>query len=151
IRPFVRQPENYVLGKPLYYATSMSLSGYAVGLLVESHEGRPTKIEGNENHPASKGAAGPMQQASVLGLYDPDRAQTVTYRGRPRSWPALVQELRARLRPKHRLAILTEAVGSPTLRHQIDEFIGQVNAQGVETEWFVYEPVNRDNVHEGCR
>src|SRR5437667_335420 len=68
IRPFVRQPENLVPGKPLFYATSMSLSGYAVGLLVESHEGRPTKIEGNVNHPGSLGAAGPMQQASVLGL-----------------------------------------------------------------------------------
>src|SRR5262249_28653636 len=60
IRPFVRQPENVVPGKPLFYATSMSLSGYAVGLLVESHEGRPTKCEGNVNHPGSLGAAGPL-------------------------------------------------------------------------------------------
>src|SRR3954469_5469048 len=53
IRPFVRPPENLVPGKPLYYATSMSLAGYAVGLLVENHEGRPTKIEGNPWPPAS--------------------------------------------------------------------------------------------------
>src|SRR5262245_3459558 len=86
IRPFVRQPENLVPGKPLFYATSMSLSGYAVGLLAESHEGRPTKLEGNPHHPASLGAAGPLQQAAVLGLYDPDRAKTITFRAQPRSW-----------------------------------------------------------------
>jgi molybdopterin-containing oxidoreductase family iron-sulfur binding subunit len=152
IRPYVRQPENLVLGKPLYYATSMSLSGYAVGLLVESHEGRPTKIEGNPSHPASLGAAGPIQQAAVLGLYDPDRAQTVTYRAQPRSWGDVVQELRTRLRAgKRRLAILTEAIGSPTLDRQLIDFLEQAKGRGFEATWFMHEPVNRDNVYEGSR
>src|SRR5260370_2524527 len=76
-----------VLGKALYFATAMPLAGSAVGLLVESHEGRPTKVEGNPNHPANKsGAADAFAQASVLSLYDPYPSRSVMYRGRIRSW-----------------------------------------------------------------
>src|SRR5512143_3732679 len=81
IVPYVRQPDQVVLGKPLYFATAMPLMGVGIGLLVESHEGRPTKIEGNPNHPASLGATDLFAQASVLGLYDPDRSQTLTFQG----------------------------------------------------------------------
>src|SRR5438045_8410220 len=70
ILPYVDQPE-LTPGRPRYYATSMVLDGYATGLLVESHEGRPTKVEGHPDHPASLGAAGVFEQASVLQLYDP--------------------------------------------------------------------------------
>src|SRR5919197_6710763 len=80
ILPYVDQPE-LTPGVPVYYATAMVLDGYATGLLVESHEGRPTKIEGNPDHPASLGAAGVFEQASVLQLYDPHRAKRVR-RGR---------------------------------------------------------------------
>ena len=73
IFPYVRQPEEIVPGKPMYYATAFALSGIATGILAESHLGRPTKIEGNPEHPASLGATDVMAQASVLGLYDPDR------------------------------------------------------------------------------
>ena len=74
IVPYVRQPEEIVPGKPLFFATAMPMAGYATGLLVESHEGRPTKIEGNPEHPASRGATDVFAQASILGLYDPDRS-----------------------------------------------------------------------------
>src|SRR5262245_33275797 len=73
IVPYVRQPEEIIPGKPLYYATTMSVGGMVNGLLVETHEGRPTKIEGNPLHPASLGACDVYAQAAVLGLYDPDR------------------------------------------------------------------------------
>jgi molybdopterin-containing oxidoreductase family iron-sulfur binding subunit len=76
IVPYVRQPEQFIPGRPLYYATAMTLGGYATGLLVESHLGRPTKIEGNELHPASLGATDAFAQASILSLYDPDRSQS---------------------------------------------------------------------------
>src|SRR6202011_6257320 len=95
ILPYVRQPEDVVPGRPLFFATAMPMAGDALGLLVESHEGRPTKIEGNPDHPASLGATDPFAQASVLDLYDPDRSQTVTYRGRIRAWDEALRAIRA--------------------------------------------------------
>ena len=71
IVPYVRQPEELVPGKPLFYATAMPFAGSGIGLLVESHEGRPTKIEGNPDHPSSLGATDLFAQAAILGLYDP--------------------------------------------------------------------------------
>src|SRR5579871_6824541 len=79
IVPYVKQPEELVPGKPLFYATAMSVAGVATGLLVESHLGRPTKVEGNPDHSASLGATDTFMQASVLTLYDPDRSQTVLH------------------------------------------------------------------------
>src|SRR6266581_4953369 len=70
--PYVKNPEGLTLGKPLFYATAMPFGADAYGLLVESHEGRPTKIEGNPDHPSSLGATNAFAQAAVLGLYDPD-------------------------------------------------------------------------------
>lgn len=77
IVPYVRAPEGLVPGKPLFFATAMPLGGFAHGVVVESHEGRPTNIEGNPKHPASLGATHAFTQASVLTLYDPDRSQVV--------------------------------------------------------------------------
>src|SRR6266540_3231640 len=73
IVPYVKQPENLVPGKPIFFATAMTLGGVASGVLAESHMGRPTKIEGNPDHPSSLGASDAQLQASILGLYDPDR------------------------------------------------------------------------------
>jgi Fe-S-cluster-containing dehydrogenase component/anaerobic selenocysteine-containing dehydrogenase len=86
ILPYHQQPENVIPGKPLHYATSMVLDGYATGLLVTSHGGRPTKIEGNPEHPASLGAAGVFHQASILDLYDPARARQLREGKAPRAW-----------------------------------------------------------------
>ncbi len=77
--PYVEQPEEIVPGRPLFFATAMTLGGAGVGLLVESHMGRPTKIEGNPDHPGQPRRHRTYQQASVLALYDPDRSQTVTF------------------------------------------------------------------------
>ncbi len=84
IVPYVHPPEGVVPGRPLFFATAMSFAGGAVGLLVESHTGRPTKIEGNPDHPASRGGTDIFHQASILTLYDPDRAKTVTQLGQTR-------------------------------------------------------------------
>jgi len=82
IVPYVRAPrEGMVPGQPLYFATAMPLGGVALGLLAESYMGRPIKIEGNPQHPASLGATDAFAQASVLTLYDPDRSQAVLQRG----------------------------------------------------------------------
>ena len=82
ILPYVRQPENLVLGEPLYYATSMLLGGFATGVLAKSREGHPIKVDGNPEHPASLGGSSIWMQASILDLYDPDRSQAVTHTGR---------------------------------------------------------------------
>ena len=90
IVPYVKAPEEIVAGKPLFYATSMPLAGVGAGLLVESHMGRPTKIEGNPEHPGSLGGTDVFAQAATLGLYDPDRSQTVVHEGRISSWGAFL-------------------------------------------------------------
>src|ERR1700682_3318210 len=79
IVPYVKQPETLTPGKPIFFASAMPLSGYATGVLVESHMFRPTKIEGNPDHPSSLGASDAYMQASILGLYDPDRSQVVKH------------------------------------------------------------------------
>ena len=84
--PYAHPPKELVPGTPLFFATSMTHAGKAVGLLVESQMGRPIKIEGNPDHPASLGTTDIFHQASVLTLYDPDRAKTPTHLGQTRTW-----------------------------------------------------------------
>src|SRR5690606_8506728 len=93
ILPYVDAPEEIVPGKPLFFATSMSWDGYGLGVLAENHMGRPTKVEGNSDHPASLGGTNPFMQASVIGLYDPDRVQVVSQRGNISTWQAFVDVL----------------------------------------------------------
>jgi molybdopterin-containing oxidoreductase family iron-sulfur binding subunit len=148
--PYVRAPEEIVPGKPLFYATAMTLGGAAVGLLVESHLGRPTKIEGNPEHPASLGATDIYNQASVLTLYDPDRSQTVTYLGQTRTWDDALAALRSALdkqRPRRGagLRLLTETVVSPTLAQQIQDLLKAFP----EAKWHQYEPLARDAAYRG--
>ena len=152
IVPYVRQPENVIPGRPQYYATAVTLGGYASPVLVESHLGRPTKIEGNDLHPAAQGGTDIFTQASLLGLYDPDRSQTVTSMGDVRSWQAFLGAIRGPLTAQKALQgsgirILTTTITSPTLADQLHGFL-KVYPQA---KWHVYEPVNRDNVLEGAK
>jgi molybdopterin-containing oxidoreductase family iron-sulfur binding subunit len=152
IVPYVRQPENVIPGRPQYYATAVTLGGYASPVLVESHLGRPTKIEGNDLHPASESGTDIFAQASLLGLYDPDRSQTVTSMGDVRSWQAFLGAIRAPLNAEKALEgsgirILTTTITSPTLADQLRNFLKLYP----QAKWHVYEPVNRDNALEGAR
>jgi MoCo/4Fe-4S cofactor protein with predicted Tat translocation signal len=152
IVPYVRSPEEIVPGKPMFYATAMTLGGYGTGLLVESHLGRPTKIEGNPQHPASLGATDAFAQASILTLYDPDRSQVVTHNGRISSWisflASLSLERESQLGKKGAgLRILTETVTSPTLASQLQALLAEFPA----ARWHQYEPVGRDNVYLGTK
>ncbi|PMP76108.1 MAG: molybdopterin oxidoreductase, partial [Roseiflexus castenholzii] len=90
IVPYVRQPEEIIHGRPLFFATAVTFAGFGVGLLVESHEGRPTKIEGNPDHPASLGSTDLITQAMILTMYDPDRSQAPTNAGQETTWDAFV-------------------------------------------------------------
>ena len=152
IVPYVRQPEGVIPGRPMYYATASTLGGYASPLLVESHLGRPTKVEGNDLHPASLGGTDIFAQASLLCLYDPDRSQTVMSMGDVRSWQAFLGAIRGPLSAQKALQgagirILTPTISSPTLADQLRNFL-KIYPQA---KWHVYEPVNRDNVLEGAK
>ncbi len=153
IVPYAQQsPEEFIPGKPLFYATAMQLGGIATGLLVESHMGRPTKIEGNPSHPGSLGATDAFAQASVLALYDPDRSQAVYTRGRIGSWSSFLstmEQVRTALLATRGagLRILTETITSPTLASQIRSLL----ADYPEARWHQYEPANRDTAREGGR
>jgi len=152
IVPYVRQPENVIPGRPQYYATATTLGGYAQPLLVESHLGRPTKIEGNDQHPASMGGTDIFAQASLLGMYDPDRSQNVASMGDVRSWQAFMAALRGPLAAQKSLQgagirILTTTISSPTLADQIRNFLKLYP----QAKWHFYEPVNRDNALEGAK
>jgi MoCo/4Fe-4S cofactor protein with predicted Tat translocation signal len=152
IVPYVRQPENVIPGRPMFYATAFTLGGYASPILVESHLFRPTKVEGNPQHPASLGGTDVYAQASILDLYDPDRAQNITYLGDVRSWNAFTEALRGPMSVEKGIAgggvrILTQAVSSPTLAAQIRDYL----AANPQARWHVYEPINRDNVYEGAK
>ena len=151
IIPWVRAPENLIPGRPLFYATATSLGGIGTGILVESHMGRPTKIEGNPEHPASLGGSDAGTQASILDLYDPDRATSVKNAGRISTWSSFLQSLDKelsgqRLKKGAGLRILTETVGSPTLGQQLDFFLEEFP----EAHWHQFEPANRDNVRLGA-
>ena len=147
IVPYVRQPENLIPGKPLYFASAMPHGGIGTGVLVESHMGRPTKVEGNPDHPGSLGATNAFMQASILGLYDPDRSQVVRSSGEISTWSGFIGALQPILRNPTGLRLLTESVTSPTLGAQIQ----QVLAQYPGMQWHQWEPVSRDNVREGLR
>ena len=129
IMPYVEEPEKLIAGKPLFYATAFPVNGIANPVLVETHEFRPTKVEGNPDHPASLGAADVPTQASVLGLYDPDRLQTVNYLGEIRSYSsfllAFVQLLEKQRSQKQGagIRILTQTVTSPTLYAQLQDVL----------------------------
>ncbi|HXZ79815.1 MAG TPA: TAT-variant-translocated molybdopterin oxidoreductase [Terriglobales bacterium] len=152
IVPYVRQPEEIILGKSMFYATAMPLSGYGQPVLVRSHEGRPTKIEGNPEHPASRGATDIFAQASILDLYDPDRTQTNLYRGEVRTWASFVGAVQGPLAAQKAingagLRLLTQATSSPTLASQIKG----LQQKFPSMKWHQWEPLNRDAARAGAQ
>lgn len=152
IVPYVRPVEGMLPGKANFFATSMTLSGVSMGLLAKSFEGRPVKIEGNPDHPGSRGATDVLAQASLLGMYDPDRSQEVAFRGNPKSWESFVPEFRAAIEANRGdggagIRFLTETVTSPTL---IDQFT-RLKTELPNMKWVQYEPVNQDNVLAGTK
>ncbi len=150
IVPYVKQPDQITPGRPLFFATAVNYGGYAEGVLAESHQGRPTKLEGNPDHPASLGATAATTQAQVLSLYDPDRAQEVLHGGAASSWDEFataLQKALATVPQGEGLALLTENVTSPTLAAQIGEFL----ALYPQAKWYQYDPLHPDNVLAGAR
>ncbi|HYJ89091.1 MAG TPA: TAT-variant-translocated molybdopterin oxidoreductase [Pyrinomonadaceae bacterium] len=160
IVPYVKQPEHGTPGKALFFATALSLGGVATPLLARSNEGRPTKLEGNPDHPNSRSAdpadrgssaTDNFSQASILSLYDPDRSQTPLFRDETRPWTTFVGEIRTALdeqRPKQGagLRFLTETITSPTLAAQLKAILTEFP----QAKWHQYEPVNNDSARAGA-
>ena len=151
ILPYVRQPEALVPGRPLFFATSAGHDGYARGILVESHEGRPTKVEGNPDHPASLGGSDVFGQAHVLGLYDPDRSKSVLYVGEERTWAefreALLQVLdQQKAKGGAGLRFLTGRTTSPTFAARMAGLLAALPG----AKWVSWEPVGRDSSRAGA-
>ena len=146
IVPFVTAPEEAVPGIPRYYATTMPFRRSAYGLIVESHEGRPTKVEGNPSHPSTLGASNSLVQASVLGLYDPDRSQSVTSQGTRKSWSDFVTAW-GQLSEAHAadggagLAILSESFCSPTLAR----LAAELRSRYPRVQWATYDAVSDES------
>jgi MoCo/4Fe-4S cofactor protein with predicted Tat translocation signal len=167
IVPYIKQPEEGIPGKPLFFATAAVLFGAATPVIVRSNEGRPTKIEGNPDHPNNRpsefsaddpgsdprgsSATDIFTQASILSLYDPDRSQTLTYREDIRTWTAFVGEMRTildtqRAQQGQGIRFLTEPITSPTLGAEINALLTALP----KAKWHQYEPANRDNSRAGA-
>ena len=121
IYPYVKQPEDLVLGKPNYFATAHPFVTGAVPLLVKSDQYRPIKIDGNPEHPYNQGSSDPFTQGTLLDLYDPDRSQHVLYRGENREWAEFAQTLRLKVagtKDGTGIYFLSSTITSPTLARQ---------------------------------
>jgi molybdopterin-containing oxidoreductase family iron-sulfur binding subunit len=151
ILPFSRASEGYIHGKPMHYATVATLNGAATGLIVECNEGRPTKIEGNPKHPYSLGATNAFLQASVLGLYDPDRTKQVTHQGGRSNWDEFAAWARAMFNADRQgdgaaMRIVSEKIASPAL----EQVRGDLLKKFPKAQWVEYESANLDAVREGA-
>ena len=152
IVPYVSYPEDVLPGIPRQYATTMPFGRSAYGVIVESHEGRPTKIEGNPSHPSTLGASSARIQASILSLYDPDRSQTARLKGEPKAWSDFVTAW-GQLSQAHGadggagLAVLSESFSSPTLARLSSE----LRARFPRSQWVTYEAVSDENRLAGLK
>lgn len=140
--PAAKSREDRILTAPTYFATTYLHHGYGIGILAESHLGRPTKIEGNPNHPSSLGAASAAMQASLLELYDPDRSQSVRCQGATKSWNDFLQALNNRMKNPEtfRLRILSEHISSPSALN----LMRTIKKRFPLFEWHSYDPTDSE-------
>jgi molybdopterin-containing oxidoreductase family iron-sulfur binding subunit len=152
IVPYVRPPQDIIPGRPLQFATAMPWDSAGIGLLVESREGRPIKIEGNRLHPGSLGASDVFCQAAILDLYDPDRAKSIGRPDRVKTWDEMLVMIRsavARLRDRRGagLRVLSEPIRSPSLGAQLRAVLRELPA----ARWHQFEPLTDEAAREGAR
>ncbi|CDX22512.1 4Fe-4S ferredoxin iron-sulfur binding domain protein [Mesorhizobium sp. ORS 3324] len=152
IVPYVRQPEMLVPGKPVYYATTLSSDGFGIGAIIESHEGRPTKVEGNPDHPASRGASDASMQAAVLTLFDPDRSRMPLKSGEPATYGDFLKAMAALVSKwtasqGQGSALLLEASTSPTIAAQV----GALQARYSKLKVYRHDPLAAPAAGEASR
>ena len=150
IVPYVTRPEEIEPGVAVEYATTMPLGLNACGLLVKCREGRPIHVRGNEQHPGSHGGVNPTVQASVLGLYDPDRSVKVFHDGKAATWDDFAawwkeQHAKYKANGGAGLAVLSETFNSPTLARLKREF----EQTFPQAQWVGWEPISDENIYAG--
>ncbi|GHA89705.1 TAT-variant-translocated molybdopterin oxidoreductase [Modicisalibacter luteus] len=150
IVPYVNMPEGEVPGMPRYYATSHLIGGYAHGLLAQAHQGRPVKLEGNPDHPATLGACDAFSQASVLSLYDPDRSASVMNRGEVAGYGSFLMTQQDKRLEWNRtqgqgLCFLTGSLTSPSQHASLQALL----ERWPKARWYVHEPIDRQAVYAG--
>jgi MoCo/4Fe-4S cofactor protein with predicted Tat translocation signal len=151
ILPFVKMPEQVIPGVRLRYATAMQRSEGAVGLVVEAHEGRPTKIEGNPNHPASLGGSDTWAQAEVLKLYDPQRARSPKKAGQPAKWEEWDAFAKATVEAAaatqgQGLAVLVDVMNGPT----VERLLKALTAKLPQAKVYRHDPLAPTRALEGA-
>jgi molybdopterin-containing oxidoreductase family iron-sulfur binding subunit len=152
ILPYVHQPENVNLGIPSHYTSVFVDRGDAVGVVVESHEGRPTKIEGNPAHPSSLGALSMRGQASVLDLYDPDRIRGPMENGAAKSWDEFDAALEAMIAPhRENHGAGLRFLAPPSVSPSFWRLRTLVKLRFPEAKFYTYDPCSLVNVREGVR
>ncbi len=151
IYPYVKAPEDLILGKPVYFATAFPFPTGSVPLLVKSDAYRPIKIDGNPEHPITKGGSDPLTQGTLLDLYDPDRSQRCYYRGEEREWAAFLASFRAAVAAKKGsgagLYFLSSTITSPTQAAQWKK----AQASFPQAKLIQYDPVNRDSAYAASK
>ncbi|HEX3469973.1 MAG TPA: TAT-variant-translocated molybdopterin oxidoreductase [Silvibacterium sp.] len=152
IYPYVKAPEDLVLGKPVFFATAFPFPTGAIPVLVKSDAYRPIKIDGNPEHPVIKGSSDPITQGTLLDLYDPDRSQHIMHRGETSTWPLFMANFLSMLADKKAsggegLYFLSGTVTSPTLAGQWKK----AQAAYPKAKWLQYDPVNRDSAYAASK
>jgi molybdopterin-containing oxidoreductase family iron-sulfur binding subunit len=150
IIPYVVPPEEIIPGIPEFYATAMPYGLDAVGLIVENHEGRPTKIEGNPDHPSSLGKTNALIQAEILNLYDPDRSQEVLHKGQSSNWELFLADWNKHLEKINAtdgqgLAVIGESSSSPTVIRLKKLFMKKFPL----AKWVTYDAISNENIYNG--
>ncbi|MGH9648437.1 MAG: TAT-variant-translocated molybdopterin oxidoreductase, partial [Bryobacteraceae bacterium] len=147
LAPQARGRFDYIPGAPYNYTSVFALGGHASGVIVQTNEGRPSKIEGNPDHPTSMGAATALAQASLLGVYDPDRSKTVLDGGKESTWEKFEAAVKGlSLGDGSGLRFLSGTVISPTL----ESVRAEVLKKWPKAKWVEYESIARDNERAGA-
>ena len=151
IVPYVDLPDGMVPGLPMTFASAMSFNGFARGVLVTTREGRPIKVDGNPDHPSSLGGSDAFVQASILDLYDPTRANAVTFAGQPVDWSQAFAAIDDRVALAATsggvgLRVLTGATSSPTLIAQLESLLERMP----HARWHRFEPLETGAAADGA-
>jgi len=151
ILPYTKMPEHLVPGVAQQYATAWDFRGAAQGFLVTAYEGRPTKIDGNPDHPMNRGAADVFAQGALITLYDPDRSQQVLDGDNASSWSAFADWARPHFQGLKGNGSGLRFLSGPASSPHLLALRAEAAAAFPGAVWHTYEPLHRDAVLAGAR